>query len=172
MKKLILMATIISATMVAHAQSNQADEQAVRNICVTLEKAWNEKSGELFSSVFADVHDYIVVNGYYLPGFTRERNAATHQGLFDGIYKNTSIKLKIDKISFTRPDLAMINVLGARYNKDSMVPADPMAIMTILVEKKKDGWKIISFHNHEMEAFDKDRMPVPMQVMFASWYKN
>lgn len=165
------MTTLVMSASIA--QNNSADEKAVRNIVSTLETGWNNKSGETFSSVFADVHDYIVVNGFYFPGFTRQRNAAQHQILFDGMYKDHTIILKVDKISFIRPDLAMVHILGAGYEKGTTAPADPEIIMTVLAEKKNDVWKIISFHNHNLESFkDKARSPVPLEVMYASWYKK
>jgi uncharacterized protein (TIGR02246 family) len=157
----------------ASAQTKPTDEQAVRNIVSTMETGWNDKNGDKFSSVFADVHDYIVVNGFYFPGFTKQGNAAAHQGLFNGVYKTVDIKLNVDKISFVRNDLAMIHILGASYQKGTAVPADPMIIMTVLAEKKNDNWKIISFHNHDLTSFEeKERSPVPMNVMYASWYKK
>jgi uncharacterized protein (TIGR02246 family) len=174
MKKTIILSVMSTLAMgAASAQSKTSDEQAIREVVATLEKGWNSASGETFASVFADVHDYIVVNGYYFSNFTRQRNAATHQGLFDGIYKGTKARLKIDKIRFLRPDLAQVTALGARFHKDSTVPRDPGAIMTILVEKKNEAWKIISFHNHELSSFaNRERSPVPLNVMYATWYAN
>ncbi len=174
MKKTIILSIMTTLVMsAAIAQNNTADEQSLRNIPTTLENGWNNKSGETFSSVFADVHDYIVVNGYYFPGFTKEHNAKQHQMLFDGIYKSVDIKLKVDKISFIRSDLAMLHILGASYGKGGAIPKDPEIIMTVLAEKKNDSWKIISFHNHTLESFkDRERSPMPLEVMYASWYKK
>jgi uncharacterized protein (TIGR02246 family) len=174
MKKTIILSIMTTLVMgAATAQSKTTDEQAIRTIVSTMEAGWNNKNGESFSSVFADVHDYIVVNGFYFPGFTRQGNAAAHQGLFNGVYKTVDIRLNVDKISFVRNDLALIHVLGGSYQKGTTPPADPMIIMTILAEKKNDSWKIISFHNHDLTSFhDKDRSPVPLNVMYASWYKK
>lgn len=163
------MTTLI--TSATTAQNATTDEQAVRNIVSTMETGWNNKSGETFASVFADVHDYIVVNGLYFPAFTKKANAAVHQGLLDGVYKNTDVRLKVDKLTFIRPDLAMIHVLGGRYTKGTTAPKDPEVIMTILAEKKNNEWMIISFHNHDMTSFkDKENSPMPLEVMYASWY--
>ncbi len=165
--------TMLTSSVLGQAQTNSEDEKALQKIPVTIEAGWNNKSGETFASVFAETHDYIVVNGFYFPNFTRKQNAFVHQGLFDGIYKNNTLQLKIDKISFLRPDLAMITVLGASYAQGTSKPTDPTAIMTILAEKKNADWKIISFHNHSLaESFAIPTPPVPHKVMYASWYKN
>lgn len=165
-------ATVLSTTL-AFSQTETKDEQAIRSIATTLETGWNNKSGETFSSVFAETHDYIVVNGIYFPKMSRQQNAAAHQGLFDGVYKTRDIKLNVDKVVTIRPDLAMMYVIGVGYEKGTAVPKDPGAIMSILVEKQKEGWKIIAFHNHEINTEDvKQRSPMPMEVIYASWYKK
>jgi len=171
MKKSIFMATLITASMTVNAQSINKDEQAVRSLITTLETRWNNKNAETFSSSFADVHDYIVVNGMYFSNFTRQGNAAAHQQLFDGVYKNYNIKLKIDKVNFLRSDLALVTAIGAGYEKGNSLPENPGIIMTVLAEKKNDSWKIISFHNHELSDNLQERSPMPLNVMYASWYK-
>jgi uncharacterized protein (TIGR02246 family) len=173
MKKTIISIMTAIITSAATAQTKTADETALNKQVESMQTAWNNKNGEVFSQSFADVHDYIVVNGFYFPAFTRQGNAAAHQGLFNGRYKNTDIELNVDKISFIRPDLAMVYVLGASFEKGAAVPKDPSIIMTILFEKKNENWKIISFHNHTLESFkEKERSPMPLEVMYASWYKK
>ncbi len=106
-----------------------------------------------------------------MPNFTQKANAATHQGLFESVLKEHKLKLKIDKISFIRKDLAMVTALGAGYNKAETMPTDPGIIMTILAEKKEDTWKIISFHNHEINMAELKQRRVPIDQMYANWYK-
>ena len=172
MKKTINLLSMLLSMSAAIAQNNATDETAIRSLATTMEKGWNAKSGETFASVFADQHDYIVINGFYFSNMNRQQNAFAHQGLFNGIYKTNTLKMKVDKIQFLRPELVQMTILGATYEGDS-VPSDPTAIMTILVEKKNNDWKIISFHNHSLaESFAVKNPPVPYKVMYASWYKN
>lgn len=167
------MLTAISTSVIAQ---NNADEQAIRKIINTMETGWTQKSGETFSSVFADGADYIVWNGYYFPNMSKQQNAAAHQGLFDGPYRTYDITLKIDKMRFLRPDLALVHVYGGGYTKGSAVPENPTVLMTMIVEKKDGAWKIISFHNLDLEVFtDKEtaeRSPMPPKLMYANWYKH
>ena len=174
MKKIALTTFIVmSLTTVAVAQNTKADEQSIKNILTSVETGWNEKNGARFASGFANVHDYIVVNGAYLPRLTQADNAKVHQQLFDTRFKNNRIKLVADRINFYRPDLAMVTAIGAGYLDSEAVPKDPTIIMTLLVEKQKEGWKIISFHNHELNmAAIKQGSPMPLEMMYASWYKN
>ncbi|MEO6720388.1 MAG: SgcJ/EcaC family oxidoreductase [Ferruginibacter sp.] len=158
------------------APTENKDEQAIHNIIATLQKGWNEKSGETFASSFYKKHDYIVINGLYLSGISVEINARSHQGIFNSIYKTTDLELRLDKINFVRPDLALVHVLGATYQHGTPVPENPMAIISMLVEKKEGEWKIISFHNCNIEvSFDPaapNQGPIPLKVMYASWYKK
>ena len=172
MKKIIIMTLAVLITTASFSQTNNKDEQAVQNIISTIQNGWNEKSGEKFASVFADVHDYIVVDGMYFSNFTRQGNAAAHQGLFNGVFKDVKVKLIVDKITFLRPDLALITAVGGRYTNEKPLPEDPEVIMTVIAEKKNNDWKIISFHNHNIEAALKKSSPVPLKVMYASWYKK
>jgi uncharacterized protein (TIGR02246 family) len=172
MKQTLILMAITLTLSTANAQVNTADETSIRNLATVLEKGWNAKDGATFASVFADQHDYIVINGFYFSGMSRQQNAFAHQGLFNGIYKTNTLIMKIDKVTFFTPELAQMTVLAATY-EGTTKPADPTAIMTIITQKQKDGWKIISFHNHSLaESFAAKTPPVPYQVMYASWYKN
>jgi uncharacterized protein (TIGR02246 family) len=168
-KALLIMMTAISTA--AFAQSTP-DEQAIHKVVSTMESGWVQKSGETFASVFAENHDFVVWNGYYFPNSTRKQTAASHQGLFNGPFRTFDIRLKIDKIRFIRPDLALVHVIGVGYTKGEAIPQDP----GVLMEKKDGNWKILSFHNLDLETFTNkeigDRSPVPLKVMYASWYKN
>ena len=176
-KTILIMLTAISTSATAMAQTAATtDEQAIQKIISSMESNWVQKNGAGFATVFADQHDFIVWNGYYFPNQSRENNARAHQGLFDGPYRTYDIKLKIDKIRFIRPDLALVHVLGAGYQKGTPVPENPGVLMSLIMEKKEGNWKIISFHNLNLEAFENKEMeknsPMPLKVMYANWYKK
>ena len=178
MKKTIILSIITAFIMnVSIAQQNKtADEQSIRSIVTSMQTGWNSKDGKKFASGFAKVHDYIVINGMYFSAISPEATAAAHQGIFNTIYKTTDLQLKIDKISFVNPDLALVYVLGATYQQGTAIPENPGAIICMLMEKKNNEWKIISFHNCPIQvsfaAGDEAQTPVPPKQMYASWYKN
>lgn len=173
MKKMIIMTTAILSSVFVSGQIGSDDELAIRKIPVSIETSWNQKSGEGFASVFAETHDYIVVNGLYFSKLSRMSNANAHQRLFDGVYKTRNIRLVTDKVVGIRNDLAMVYIIGAGYENTTAVPNDPGIIMSLLVEKQKGEWKITSFHNHEIDAEKlKKESPMPLEVMYASWYKK
>lgn len=178
MKKTIILSVITALIMNAAIaqQDKAADEQAIRNIVTSMQTGWNSKDGKTFASGFAKVHNYIVINGMYLSNITPEINAANHQGIFNSVYKTTDLQLKIDKISFVNPDLAMVYILGATYQQGAALPENPGAMISMVAEKKNNEWKIISFHNCPIQVSfkpgDEARTPVPPKQMYASWYKN
>jgi uncharacterized protein (TIGR02246 family) len=157
------------------ANGNPNDEKALHQVVGTMEQGWNTRSGELFSSSFADTHDYIVWNGLFFPQQSPTDNARAHQGIFNSIYKNTDVKLKVDRIKFVREDLALLHVLGATYDHGMAIPEHPKVIISMLVEKKNNTWKIISFHNSDIElSFEpgaQNGTSMPLNVMYAGWYK-
>lgn len=176
MKSTIFMTTIISAALNLNAQTVNNDEQAIRSIVSTMQKGWNDRDGKMFAAGFANVHNYIVVNGMYLSSISPEVNANAHQGIFNSIYKTTDLELRIDKVSFVNPGLAIVYVLGATYEQGSSIPENPGAIISMVFEKKNDEWKIISFHNCPIQVSfkpgDEARLPMPPKVMYAGWYKK
>lgn len=177
MKKTIILSVMTSLIMnAANAQDKTVDQQAIGQVVATMEKGWNEKSGKTFASPFAAGHDYVVVNGLYLTNVSPEGNAMAHQNLFNGVYKTKDLRLKLDKIRFVREDLAMAHVLGATYEHGTAVPKNPAVVISMLLEKKNNEWKVISFHNCDIEiSFEpgaQNGTQMPLEVMYAGWYKN
>ncbi|MBD2701175.1 SgcJ/EcaC family oxidoreductase [Spirosoma sp. BT702] len=163
-------------TQTPDAQAQSTDEQPFQDILSTMQKGWNAKSGQTFASVFDSKHDYVVVNGIYLSGITPEANAHGHQQLFNTVYRTNVLILKLDKIRFVRPDLVLMHVLGATYEQGKTVPVDPAVVISMLVEKKNDIWKVVSFHNCNIEVSNEpdapNKSPIPFQAMYATWYKH
>lgn len=176
MKKLMFIAVVISISFTSMAQTTNKEEDAIRAVVKTVETGWIEKSGEKYASAFSEVHDYIVWNGYYFPNMTRQANADGHQNLFNGPYKNVDVKFKVDKIKFIRNDLALVHSYAGTYEKNKGAPENPTALITMIMEKKDGAWQIISFHNLDLESFQNkeiaDRSPMPLNVMYAGWYKK
>lgn len=141
-----------SFTQNMQAQAEMSpDEMAIHKIINNMQTAWAEKDGEQFSTNFADDHDFVVWSGLYFPNIDKAINAQSHQGIFNSIYKNWDVDLRIDKIRFIRPDLALVHTLGGGREKGQPAPAYPSVLQSILMEKTDAGWQIISFHNMKLE---------------------
>lgn len=175
MKTFFAFLIILCFTLPIAAQPD-LDEQAIHGLMQTMADAWTDADGQRFASVFADQHDYIVWSGYYLKNIDRTANGNAHQGLFNSVYRNTRLHVAIDKIKFIREDIALVHVLGAVTPKDAPRPDDPQVLWTSLLEKADGAWRIISFHNLDLEVFQDEQVkaaaPVPPQVMYAGWYRG
>lgn len=172
MKTLLLIA--MTAFSFSLGFSQQQEEQAIHQVVETMIGGWNTGSGEQFASVFTDDHDFVVWNGYYFTGMNRGQNAANHQGIFDTMYRDTKNHAVVDKIRFIRKDLALIHILAAITPKADARPKDPQVLISAILEKQAGSWKILSFHNLDLEVFQNEGMkkgaPIPVEQMYASWY--
>ena len=145
----LIFMTSSNAQMI-HAQ-NADDEIQLREVVSTLKKGWNDKSGETFASVFADSHDYIVWTGMFAPNISRADNAKQHQQIFDTFYKNTQMENEVSKIKMIRDDLSLVHFYAKVWDKDMPEPEGWEVLISILVEKQEGEWKIIAFHNCDLE---------------------
>ena len=132
------------AVHAAFAQSNrEADEAAIRENVKQLESGWNTKSGALFAKPFAEDADYVVINGSHIKG--RKVIESAHKGIFETIFKDTTLTLNVKQIRFVRPDVAVVHVNGHRDGPTKELIQD--AILTMVMVKEKEGWSITAFQN-------------------------
>src|SRR5678815_3430278 len=132
------------STQTMHSQDNPAsDEAAMRESVKQMESGWNTKSGALFAKPFAEDADYVVINGMYIKG--RAVIESQHQRIFDTIYKDTNLTLKVKQIRFLRPDVAVVHVEGHRTSTTPALVQD--AMLTLMMTKEKQGWVIAAFQN-------------------------
>lgn len=126
------------------AQNDRAaDEAAIRENVSQLVSGWNTKSGALFATPFAEDADYVIINGSYIKG--RDVIAKSHQGIFDSIFKDTTLTLNVKQIRFVRPEVAVVHVSGHRDGPTKELVQD--AMITLVMTKEKQGWKIAAFQN-------------------------
>src|SRR4028118_83035 len=107
----ILVFVLFIANVNSYAQKDDSKiqgESAIRANIEQMMKGWNTKSGAEFAKPFAEDSDYVVVNGMHIKG--RAANAQGHQQIFDTIYKDSNVSLKVEQIRFLRPDVAVVHV--------------------------------------------------------------
>ena len=96
------------------------DEAAIRQLVQNMQDGQNRKDGELFASAFAQEHDYIAIDGMFLPNQRRKDNARIHQRLYDestssvaGNYGEVEIRLSVSKIRpLTSQGVAVVHILS------------------------------------------------------------
>ena len=123
--------------------TSNPDEAAIRENVKQLETGWNTKSGADFAKPFAEDADYVVINGMYIKG--RHAIETTHQRIFETVFKDTTVTLKIKQVRFLRPDVAVVHVEGHRDGPTRELVQD--ALLTLVMTKEKAGWTVAAFQN-------------------------
>lgn len=152
MKKItgILLTFILTATaLYAQKTDKSDDEKAIRANVEIMMNSWNAKSGEQFAKPFAEDADYVVINGTQIKG--RAVIAKAHQGIFDTIYKNTTLLLSTDSIRFLRSDIAVVHVSGSLKLVEQSSTRTNYARMTMVMVKTGEKWEIAAFQNTQIE---------------------
>ena len=149
MKKYFLIITVLFLfTGYANAQTDPAktnDEAAIRANVGQIVKGWNMKSGAEFAKPFAEDADYVVINGMKIKGRTAINKG--HQGIFDTVYKNSSLSYTIEQLRFLRPDVAVIHVQAELQVTQGDTTETGNARITLVMTKNNDKWEIAAFQN-------------------------
>jgi uncharacterized protein (TIGR02246 family) len=128
--------------------TNASDEAAIRENVKQMQDGWNTKSGALFAKPFASDADYVVINGMQIKG--RESIDKGYQQIFDTIYKDSILSLSVKQIRFLRPDVAVAHVTGHNKVRQGEETRESDAIITLVMIKDQDQWKIAAFQNTQV----------------------
>jgi uncharacterized protein (TIGR02246 family) len=133
--------------------ANPTDEAAIRQVVQNMQDGQNTKNGELFASAFAEEHDYIAINGIFLPNQSQQDNARIHQRLYDesrssvaGKYRELEVRLDVSKVRLLTPEVAVVHVRG-EFRPKSQPEKKAKNIVTAVVQKQQGKWEIVAFHN-------------------------
>lgn len=144
----VLMMTAANAN--AQKTNDQStDETAIRAQVAQMMSGWNAKSGAEFAKPFAEDADYVVINGMQIKG--RTAIAKGHQGIFDTVYKNSTISYTVDSIRFLRADVAVVHVAGSLKVTRGDSTQTGNAKMTLVMTKTGDRWEIAAFQNTSVQ---------------------
>ena len=138
----------VSAQEAGAIKARAADEAAIRENVRQMEAGWNAKSGALFAKPFADDADYVVINGMYFQG--RAIIEQAHQHIFNTIFKNTTVSLSVKQIRFLRPDVAIVHITGHKDAPESEKELVTDSLVSLVMTKDKQGWKIAAFQNTQV----------------------
>jgi len=154
MRRLVAIPILIFAAQLS-AQSS-ADSTAIRNIVRGEVDAWNKGDAVGYSRDFAATGTFTNIRGQFFtgyPGYLKQ-----HEVIFQGIYKNTTLKQDIASLKFIRPDVAIVEtvttVSGAPQSPAGVTRDDKGRIRTRLLQvvaKEAGAWKIVTYHNVDVK---------------------
>jgi uncharacterized protein (TIGR02246 family) len=138
------------------------DEAAIRQLVQNMQDAQNTKNGELFASAFAQQHDYIAINGIFLPNQTRQDNARIHQRLYDestssvaGEYGEVEVWLEVCKVRLLTLGIAVVHI-RSEFRLKSDPDNKTKNIITTVMHKQKGKWEIVALHNAPVQKREEE----------------
>lgn len=122
-------------------------QEIAGNILQQLEKGWNNGNGTEFAEPFGEVSEFVNITGTLYPKQSRADIAAAHQDLFNGLYKDSRIVIKLLQAQQIDQNTMLVHT-GTEMNS----PAGPLAgrnesTITMVLIRSGDDWKIRAFHN-------------------------
>jgi uncharacterized protein (TIGR02246 family) len=134
------------------AQGPGENEKQIRAIVQSEEDAWNRGDAEGFAAHYAEDGIFANVIGQQLYG--RKAFIAQHAMIFSTIYKGSHNVFSVSKVTFVRPDVALVEIDGAlsgairtppglKVGEDGALHVKLLEVMT----KEKGSWVIAAFHN-------------------------
>lgn len=149
---LALLAAMVLSPLAGLAQSQTEDEAKIRAIVQSEADAWNRGDAEAFAAHYAENGTFTNVIGQQLYG----RNAflAQHATIFSTIYKGSHNIFSVSRITFLRPDVALVEIDGALSKANRLPPglqADKDGVLNVklleVMTREKGAWWIAAFHN-------------------------
>lgn len=153
--RLLFVLPIIAFATQLRAQSS-SDTTAVRNIIKGEIDTWNKGDAVGYSRDFAATGTFTNIRGQFFtgyPGYLKQ-----HEVIFEGIFKNSTLKQDVVSLKFVRPDVAIVEtvttVAGAAQSPVGVTRDDKGRIRTRLLQvvaKEGGVWKILTYHNVDVK---------------------
>ncbi len=142
----------------ALAGDKPKDEEVVRELVKTFEKASNNHDAKAFAAVFSLDADFTNVRGMSDHG--RKAIEDFHRPLFEGdtskgnpSFKNAILKVDEVKLRFVRPDVACVDILWTQTGSVAPDGKDRGArkgIIAWVVTREEGAWQVAVMHNVEL----------------------
>lgn len=149
---LVLVAVVGAGAPAGFAQTANEDEAQIRGIVKGEEDAWNRGDAVAFAEHYAENGSFTNVIGQQLYG--RKAFIGQHTMIFSTIYKGSHNVFTVSKVTFLRPDVALVEIDGALSGANRLPPGlkegEDGALHVKLMEvmtKEKGSWSIAAFHN-------------------------
>lgn len=144
---------LLLSTFPALAQSGtKADEAAIQTVVQSEADAWNRGDAEAFAAHYAENGSFTNVIGQQLYG--RAAFVQQHAMIFSTIYKGSHNVFTIGRITFLRPDVAVVDIDGVLTGFTRLPPGlkaaedGSMHVKLQEVMTSQHGqWTIAAFHN-------------------------
>jgi uncharacterized protein (TIGR02246 family) len=117
----------------------------VGDVFAELARAWNDGDGARYGEQFTDQAHFVNIRGTHMQG--AETIAQGHQGIFDSIYRGSTVAYSVIEAERITEDCLL-----AMVHAELRAPSGPLqgsheALITALLGRDGDRWKVRHFHN-------------------------
>ena len=122
-------------------------EDAARDLMIRLCEAWEHGDGKAYASLFSDDAQYVTAPGERLRG--RESIAKSHQEIFNTLFKDTRLGRRYpNSLRLIAPDVVLVESAGSvLFPGEVENKVTPNGLVTLVVARQHDAWRIVSFQN-------------------------
>jgi len=139
----------------------RTDHDAVRDIVVAFESAWNKHDPDQFAALLTDDAEWVNVVGWWWRGQSNVRRG--FEWIHEVLFKNTPWHADSISIRFPTPDTAVAiatGTTGSYTTPDGSVVAGKRDRLSIVVVKRSGHWLIASGQNTEINPEAEQHNPV------------
>jgi uncharacterized protein (TIGR02246 family) len=153
--RLLFALPILGFAIELSAQSSE-DTIAVRNIVRNEIETWNKGDAVGYSRDFSPTGTFTNIRGQFFTGY--RGYLKQHEVIFQGIFRNSTLKQDVVSLNFVRPDVAIIETVttvnGTAQSPVGVTRDDQGRIRTRLLQvvaKQQGAWKIVTYHNVDVK---------------------
>ena len=159
-KQMVLCLATLLTLLIEHstrAADSAKDEEAIKAVVTTFDKAMNAKDAAALSSVFNEDGEFTNVIGMTARG--RKAIEQFHRPLFEGdgtkgvpSFKNAVFKVTETRIRFIRHDVANVDVIWTQTGStvDGKDRGLRRGLMSWVATKEKGKWGVAVMHNMDL----------------------
>ena len=120
-------------------------DTAARDLVAHLEAAWNAADGAAFGAEFTDDAAFVDIRGSRHRG--RAAIAAGHQGIFDSIYRGSTVQYDVESVDQLGDDVTLAHVHAILDCPTGPMAGTNHARFTVVLVREGDVWQAKAFHN-------------------------
>ena len=117
----------------------------VERVIERLETAWNSADGAAYAAPFAPDADFVNIRGELHSG--AQAIGAGHQGIFDTIYKGSTVDYSLVKARELRDGEILAHVTGKLHVPEGPLAGDHEALGTVVLVPDAGEHRIAAYHN-------------------------
>jgi uncharacterized protein (TIGR02246 family) len=141
----------------------------IEGLLTRLSAAWACGDGKAYGDLFCENAQYVEAPGRRVHG--RAAIAQSHQKIFDSVLKNTRVASATPPvIRQIAPDVILVEQSGSViFAGEDETKVPPNGLITLVIKRYDDGWRIVSFQNTPTSRFRNARFIARYFISRLPW---